>query len=340
MKTFPFIGIGKHVSVQSPSGLNQDETLRMVQAAQYYPRLISTLNTGLRFLPAFVKMRNFIRSGFLGPAGASLIDVRLSTGPLIGRSYSWLCDDAMGGGVLNLFGAHIVDLLTFLTGRKVARAHGVVRTFVKTTPTIHGIRQIKSDDLATFQLEMEGGVFATVNLNAQLNGFRQEVNVCGHEGYLVARNGDLFGKKNDSVSEAPLLIDEVNPKEEDALLPAIYVSGLSEMYSQLAGAFRSRAASPEDDSASRSRDKNNAAAPYSQFATFEDGQYVQAVIEAIRHSSREKCWSKVIERRKEDEHDLALVDDPTSYPMNPSSSAGASAVAIFSHRRRMSLFPS
>ena len=32
------LGIGKHVAVQSPGGLSQEESMRMVQAAQYYPR--------------------------------------------------------------------------------------------------------------------------------------------------------------------------------------------------------------------------------------------------------------------------------------------------------------
>jgi hypothetical protein len=36
-----FAGIGKHVSVQPPAALGQNETLRMVQAAQYYPALLS-----------------------------------------------------------------------------------------------------------------------------------------------------------------------------------------------------------------------------------------------------------------------------------------------------------
>ncbi len=34
--------------------------------------------------------------------------------------------------------------------------------------------------------------------------------------------------------------------------------------------------------------------PESDFASLEDAQYVQAVIEAVRRSSREKAWTKVI----------------------------------------------
>ena len=123
-KTITFLlhaGIGKHVTVRSPGGLTQDEALRMVQSAQYYPRLVASLECGLRFLPAYRKLRSALCSGLVGPA-ATLVDVRISMGPLVGCNYDWLCDAAMGGGVLNLLGGHIVDLVHFLTGRRALRA--------------------------------------------------------------------------------------------------------------------------------------------------------------------------------------------------------------------------
>ncbi len=39
-----FPGIGKHVAVQPPAALGQNETLRVVQAAQYYPALLSVMS--------------------------------------------------------------------------------------------------------------------------------------------------------------------------------------------------------------------------------------------------------------------------------------------------------
>ena len=51
----------------------------------------------------------------------SLVDIRLSLGSLVGDSYSWLCDPAMGGGALNLFGAHLADLVHFLLDEKVSQ---------------------------------------------------------------------------------------------------------------------------------------------------------------------------------------------------------------------------
>lgn len=339
-------GIGKHVTVQSPGGLNQDETLRMVQAAQYYPRLISTLNHGLRFHPAFVGMKRAIQQGFIGP-DIAMADVRINTGSLIGKSYSWLCDETMGGGILNLFGAHIIDLLFYLTGQKALRVHGIVRTFSKTTETICGIRQINSDDCTTFQVEMERGTFATVTLNSQLSGFSQEVILVGREGYLAVRNEELFGKKNSGVKEEePMDIVATGGKNsgnatttittDEPLLPAIYLGGLVQMFRQLTKKFQhepdtnslsgEQLASAASEKANEDKqqkggeeikkiskqteNKNNNGVSEVDFSTFEDAQYVQAVIEAIRFSSRERKWTKVM--IKADDQDPLLQNNPNS----------------------------
>ena len=55
----------------------------------------------------------------------------------------------------------------------ILRAHGVVRTFRQRTETINGIRQIGADDCCNFQLEMDGGAFATVALGAHRGRFAQ-----------------------------------------------------------------------------------------------------------------------------------------------------------------------
>ena len=56
--------------------------------------------------------------------------------------------------MLNLFGAHVIDLLSWLTGQRAVRAHGVVRTFRRRTDKINGIRQISADDCCSFQVSL------------------------------------------------------------------------------------------------------------------------------------------------------------------------------------------
>ena len=124
-------GIGKHVAVPPPAGISQSETLRMVQAAQYYPSLISIAVYGLRFLPAFVKAKDMLSqlddNNRIGQI--TLCDVRINSPNLIGsnETYSWACDDHMGGGILNQFGSHVIDILQYLTNYRATRVHGTLR---------------------------------------------------------------------------------------------------------------------------------------------------------------------------------------------------------------------
>ncbi len=94
--------------VQCPAGLSQEESLRMVQAAAYYPRLTASLASGLRFLPCFAKMRRAVEAGSIIGRRVDLADVRVDAASLVGKRYSWRCDTASGGGALSLLGAHVV----------------------------------------------------------------------------------------------------------------------------------------------------------------------------------------------------------------------------------------
>lgn len=287
------LGIGKHVLCDRPAGLCQTEVLKMVNAAQYYPSLISVLFHTLRFLPAFVQMRKVVRDGYIG--NLTLCDVQVQCGSLLHDHYDWTCDELMGGGLLTNVGSHIIDIITYTTGRRALRVHGMVRTFTKTC-NFKGIRQITSDDFCSFQMEMEGGLCATVTLNEHLPGqFSQEVLLCGSEGHVVVRGGDLYGQKLTAIKEEVLYLDIEDLKQSsvipinndaqryvNALLPKPYMKGLLKMVGALKEAFVAR-----DDQQSWVKE------PVTMAASFEDGQYIQAVIDAIRVSSKQREWVKV-----------------------------------------------
>jgi predicted dehydrogenase len=69
--------------------------------------------------------------------------------------FDWRCDETMGGGVLNTIGSNIIDLITYLTGQKAVRVHGMLKTYTKQTDKIKGIREITSDDFCSIQLELD-----------------------------------------------------------------------------------------------------------------------------------------------------------------------------------------
>ncbi|RZF38040.1 hypothetical protein LSTR_LSTR006439 [Laodelphax striatellus] len=289
------LGIGKHVLCDRPAGLCQSETLKMVRASQYYPSLISIVNHSLRFLPAFTQMRKAILDGFLGNnEDITICDVRVQMGILLNDRYDWLCDDTMGGGVLTLVGSHVIDLVSHLLSQKAVRVHGVVRNFTKTTKEINGIRHISSPDFCSFQMEMSGGALVTVTLNNHLPGiFNQEVIVCGKGGHLVVKGGDLYSYKAGSAKEEVMYLDvedmqkygniyrSINPIAAN-VIPKPYMKGLFKMMGALREAFL-----PVEDKRGWVKE------PVASAATFEDGLYVQAVIDALRKSSVNREWVKI-----------------------------------------------
>jgi len=315
------LGIGKHVAVPPPAGISQNETLRMVQAAQYYPSLISIAVYGLRFLPAFVQAKAILSQ----PAENSCIgqitlcDVRINSPNLIGsnETYSWACDDHMGGGILNQFGSHVIDILQYLTNFRAVRVHGTLRTFTKTTAKINGIRQISSDDLAVFQMEcvrddgssnkdnwsnkQEMFVTATLNGCSHHTEFNQEILICGTKGNIILRNQDLYFRKNQSESEETLYLEntsEVISQNNNHMssfdfnsTPEMFPKGASLLFRHLSSTLKTASRTNTEETEIEGNFKQHS--DVSSLASFEDGLYVQAVMEAIRQSSKEKSWSKV-----------------------------------------------
>lgn len=58
---------------------------------------------------------------------------------------------------MTLFGSHLIDLITYLTGQRALRVHGITRALTQTTPNINGTRRITSPDFSVIQMEMDSG---------------------------------------------------------------------------------------------------------------------------------------------------------------------------------------
>ncbi|GJQ87052.1 hypothetical protein Trydic_g6811 [Trypoxylus dichotomus] len=191
----------------------------------------------------------------------------------------------MGGGILNLIGSHVVDTVTFLTGAKAVRVHGLVRTFTKTTENINGIRQISAPDFCTFQMELDRGILVTATMNSHSanTSFSHEVVISGTNGYLQVRGCDLIGVRGKG-QEEKLYTDNEDIKYEipNSILPRNFIIGLYKMIAALREAFL-----PVTEKAGWVKE------PVRLAAGFEDGLYVQAVLSAIRLSAQTKQWIKV-----------------------------------------------
>lgn len=324
------LGIGKHVFCDHTFGINVADAQKMasleeqkiiylilttffylqVHASEYYPSLINLVNHSLRFLPAVVQCRKAISEKLIGDI--SLIDVTVKISSLIhGKrlqllllhyrlisvildKFTWLCDAHQGSGCLNLIGSHVIDLCYYLTGRKAKRVHGIVKTFRQQTSTINGIRHITAPDFCNFQLELDGSPNETILVIANIqsnqgcrNGFEQDVSVIGEFGKLIIVGGDLIcvrrksGDETADYKEEKLYV-EIQDMRTESTIPRQHIKGMSKMISALKEAFTTPASN-----------SNWNKEPVASAANFNDGLYVQQVIEAIKRSSDTRSWVKV-----------------------------------------------
>lgn len=286
-------GIGKNVICDRAA--TPLDAFRMMSAAHYYPKLMSVMGNVLRFLPAFVRMKQLIEEGYVGEL--LVCEVQVHSGSLLGKKYNWSCDDLMGGGGLHSVGTYIIDLLTFLTGQKAVKVHGLLKTFVKQTDHIKGIRQITSDDFCTFQMVLEGGVCCTVTLNFNVPGeFKQDVTVVGSAGRLLAVGTDLYGQRN-SAPEQELLVQDATPVSNSLLpekafsdIPSPYLRGTIKMMQAVRQAF-------QDQDDRRTWDGR----PLTMAATFDDCLYALCVVDTIKRSSQTGEWQNIAVMTEEPE---------------------------------------
>ncbi|XP_028665364.1 glucose-fructose oxidoreductase domain-containing protein 2-like [Erpetoichthys calabaricus] len=294
------LGIGKNVICEKAA--TSVDAFKMVTAARYYPKLMSLMGNVLRFLPVFIRMKELIDEGYIGEV--MVCDVRVYWGSLLSKTYNWICDEMMGGGGLHTMGTYIVDLLSHLTGQRAEKVHGLLKTFVKQNGAIHGIRHVTSDDFCFFQMMMTGGICSTVTLNFNMPGaFVHEVMVVGSTGRLVARGTDLYGHKNTSFQEELLLADTSGICTAGCFekglrdIPLLYLKGMVCMVQALRQSFQG-----QDDR--RTWDQG----PVSMAASFEDGLYMQSVVDAIKKSSRSGEWEVVELMTKEPDANQNLCD--------------------------------
>jgi len=121
-----------------------------------------------------------------------------------------------------------------------------------------------------------------------------QVVVCGTKGRLAVRGSDLFGQRHDQTREDTIHRDMANVQSNTASgsgssssdaradIPTPHLKGLFRLVDAVKDAFR------------LVNEKHGwSSEPVSSAATFVDGQYMQAVVDAVRQSSKIREWVRV-----------------------------------------------
>jgi predicted dehydrogenase len=292
---------GKHVLCEKPLANSVDEAEAMAEAAAEASAagVRSMVGFTYRRVPAVALARQLVAEGRLGEihqTRAVYLQDWLSdpSAPM-----TWRLDKQLAGsGSLGDLGAHIVDLTQFITGEAVTAVTGTLRTFVTERPLLGqsiGLSGTASDergavtvdDAAVFTGNLSGGGLATFEATRFALGRKNalRIEVSGSEGALAFDLENLNvleyfdgSESNRTAGFRRVLVTEPEHPYVAAWWPAGHTLGYEHGFSHQVYDFVTAIARNEDPSPS-----------------FEDGLFVQRVLDAVERSSTASAsWTSVL----------------------------------------------
>jgi predicted dehydrogenase len=271
-------GAGKHILCEKPMALDVDEACEMARAAEG-AGVLNLIDHELRFTPNRRKVKALIESGFIGQPRHVLTVYRADFNRRY-RAFNWWYQAGTGGGLLGAIGSHVIDSIRWWMG-DVADVDCRLRTFVASRPDGEGgePHKVETDDYASLRLGLAGGVTAEISLSSVATGAPEHrFEIVGEEGTLVLdderRSLTVWreGKAEDLAEEDPA-------RGLEGMRDNIWASGFVHYARAIVGALWE--GRTEVDGA----------------ATFRDGAYVQAVLDAARRSDERGCRETVSDPR-------------------------------------------
>ncbi|MGH7726403.1 MAG: Gfo/Idh/MocA family protein [Candidatus Eiseniibacteriota bacterium] len=276
--TLAALRAGKHVLCEKPTALHAGEAEEMLAAARASGRL-HLLDHEMRFHPRRRMLREMVREGFLGRlysveyrmAGAFRLDPA--------RVWSWWSDASKGGGVLGALGSHAVDSIRSWVG-EIAEVRGDLEIGIeqRPDPETGEPRTVTADDYAVAWMRLAGGGHANVTLTAVAREDpTQRIVLHGDRGSLLLdEHVRLWQRTHDASSFTEVVVDDAAPPPAGCRAPDnIWTRSFLHYAVAIRDALR----------------QGSTQVPGA--ATFEDGLANQAVLDAVRESSRRGDWVSV-----------------------------------------------
>ncbi len=292
---------GKHVLCEKPLAMDSRESEMLVKLARESNR-VGGVAYNLRYYPLCQEARSLIEKGEIGTPhtahGSFLQDWLLHQ-----TDWNWRLEQKLGGELraVSDIGTHAMDLLMFLTGKKITevcadlgtvipvrrKPRGRVETFKKTDSTDYDEMPMTTDDYATMLLHFQDGMRGVVTVSQVSAGHKAKLGfgIDGSKGSLWwnAENPNemWIGRRetaNGSMLKDPaLMTPEARPY---AVYPGGHTEGYPDTFMQLFKDFYEYIA------------KNDLSAPRT-FPTFQTGHDEMVLCDAILKSSQSRAWETV-----------------------------------------------
>lgn len=295
---------GKHVVCEKPLALTSAETRGLLRTADAHPHLVAAVNYNIRFYPMVLHARELVRAGEIGEiyhVNGSYVQDWL----LFDTDWNWRVLAEHGGAVRAVgdIGTHALDLMQFVTGRRIGALIADLSTFLEVrrrpaggSETFSGgggdaggrvETKVDTEDYAAMLLRLAGGGRGTLHVS-QVDAGRKNsltLEIAGSKGSLAwssERPNELWRGHRDRPNEVllkdPALVAESVARYVD--YPGGHNEGFADTFKQLYRAIYGYLDAGDMD------------VPR-PFPTFADGHDEVLLCEAILQSHRSGAWTEV-----------------------------------------------
>ena len=291
---------GKHVMCEKPLAMDTRQSQSLIDLARKQ-NLVGAVTYNLRYYPLCQEARAIVQRGVIGEPrlihGSFLQDWLLYP-----SDWNWRLQSELGGELRAVadIGTHWLDLLTWITGRKIAevcadlatvvpvreRPRGRVQTFQASAGESDDFK-ITTDDYASILLHFNGSARGVVTISQISAGRKTRLwfEVDGSEGSLAwnseSPNTLWIGHRREPNQELIKDPSLMSPETRGyAAYPGGHAEGYPDTFVQL---FKDYYAYLDAGDFSKPR----------TFPTFETGHEEMQLCEAIARSSKERRWVKL-----------------------------------------------
>jgi predicted dehydrogenase len=285
------VAAGKHVLCEKPLAITHPEARRLLEATDRMPGRVHMVAFTFRFAAGLRYLRRLVDEGHFGEIRHWRMSY-FNDGQLDpGIPFGWRHLRARGGaGVIADMGSHMIDAARYLLG-DVAAVSAVNRTYVKERPMPGGGRgAVETPEASAWVAEFASGVIGTFDVSRAVAGRGgtgrpqyQGVEIHGtggaalyelmHPFQLQISLGPAMARRQHwATVEVPPDLSVYpgsprNPRVDDPLLGYKYDQGVA-----FVRAIRGET---------------------TDYPTFRDGAAVQAVVDAVDLSARERRWIEI-----------------------------------------------
>ena len=295
---------GKHVVCEKPLAMNADESASLVKLARE-KNLVGAVNFNIRFYPLVHDAKARIEAGEIGDRVYIIQGSYLQDWLLLDTDSNWRLEPDLGGDLRAVadIGSHWMDLVTFVTGTRIASVFADFETFLpvrrkpkKKIDTFGGKldvdveyeeKEIHTEDYAAILLKFENGARGSMTVSQVSSGRKNRLffEINGSDSSLIwdseIPNQMIVGNRpepNQLIIKDPSLM--LDASRWTASYPGGHTEGFPDTFKQLQTAvYRYIAAG------------DFTAEP--DFPTFLDGHNTILVDEAILKSAKENRWVDV-----------------------------------------------